>query len=59
MVCAVIDCVTNTQINLIVADLNDPPPDGCYLVEIPDGYFWNGTAVVPMPLPDLTLTNGD
>lgn len=50
MICAVIDNITGEQVNLIVADSADPPPDGCYLVEIPDGFYWNGAAVAPVPV---------
>ena len=48
MICAVIDNTTGEQVNLIVADVTDLPPDGCHLVEIPEGFYWNGTAVVPV-----------
>lgn len=57
MICAVIDNVTNEQINTIVADLSDLPPDGCRLVEIPDGSYWNGSGVVPVEVTD-GLTDG-
>ena len=46
--CAVIDNQTNEQINFIVAQATDPAPDGCRLVEIPDGYYWDGSNVVEM-----------
>lgn len=52
MICAVIDKITGEQVNLIVADLSDLPPDGCYLVEIPEGFYWNGTSVVPVETVD-------
>jgi hypothetical protein len=45
-ICAVIDNKTNQQVNLIVAEVTDLPPEGCRLVEIPDGFYWNGTDVV-------------
>lgn len=47
-VMAVIDRNSNEQVNLIVAEPGDVPPDGCYLVEIPPGYRWDqqtGSAV--------------
>lgn len=47
-ICAVIDNATNQQINLIVAEPSALPPEGCHLVEIPEGFYWNGTAVVPI-----------
>ena len=59
MICAVIDRATGAQINTIVADSSDPPPDGCRLVEIPDGYYWDGTAVAPMPPPPIDVSDGD
>jgi hypothetical protein len=48
--CAVIDIATNEQINWIVAEPTDLAPDGCRLVEIPDGYFWDGQSVSPIPV---------
>jgi len=39
--CAVVDLETNTQVNFIVAEETDIAPDGCKLVEIPDGHYWN------------------
>lgn len=59
MICAVIDCATGVQVNLIVADSSDPPPDGCRLVEIPEGYYWDGTDVVLIPVPDVLVDDGD
>jgi hypothetical protein len=47
--CAVIDNATNEQVNWIVAEPTDLAPDGCRLVEIPDGYFWDGQSVSPIP----------
>lgn len=58
MICAVIDCATGEKVNLIVADISDPPPDGCRLVEIPEGYYWDGSAVVPMLPPPVNTTDG-
>ena len=46
--CAVIDNATNEQVNWVVADVTDPPPDGCHLVEIPEGFYWDGAAVMPI-----------
>jgi hypothetical protein len=51
-ICAVIDNTTNAQVNVIVAEPTDLAPDGCRLVEIPDGYFWNGTEMAPMEFVD-------
>jgi hypothetical protein len=51
-ICAVIDLNTNQQINTIMASPTDLPPDGCKLVEIPEGYFWDGQQVSLIPIPD-------
>jgi hypothetical protein len=45
-VCAVINNETNEVVNTIVAEPTDRVPEGFKLVEIPEGYFWDGTAVV-------------
>lgn len=55
-ICAVIDNLTNEQINIIVAEMTDIPPEGCRLVEIPDGFYWNGTDVVAVV---VEINNGD
>jgi hypothetical protein len=47
-ICAVIDS-SNQQINLIVADPADPAPIDCRLVEIPNGFYWDGSQVSPVP----------
>ena len=51
---AVVDSKTNIVVNTIVADAaTDLPPDGTYLVDIPEGMYcnigcyWNGTEFVP------------
>jgi len=49
MICAVIDS-NNQLVNLIVADINDPAPDGCTLVEIHNGYYWDGQQVRQLPM---------
>lgn len=54
-ICAVIDLTTNQQINMIVAEATDPPYDNTKLVEIPDGYYWDGSQVSPIPV----VTNGN
>jgi hypothetical protein len=48
MICAVIDIKTNQLINIIVADVNEPMPDGQKLVEIPEGYYWDNGQVLPI-----------
>jgi hypothetical protein len=43
-ICAVIDA-DNNLVNTIVAEPTDLAPDGCILVEIPEGYYWDGKQV--------------
>lgn len=63
--CAVIDLQTNKQLNFIVAEETDIAPDGCKLVELPDGYYWNeelGQAqlrALPQDNEDLPQDNED
>jgi hypothetical protein len=38
---AVIDLVTNEQINTIVASSEDIPPDNCRLVELLERHYWD------------------
>ena len=47
--CAVIDS-NNQLINTIVAEPTDPAPNGCTLVEIPVGFYWDGSQVSPIPI---------
>jgi hypothetical protein len=58
MNCAVIK--DNVVVNIIVAELTDPPPEGCTLVEIPFcdiGYTWDGTRFnPPQPSQELKIT---
>ena len=54
--CAVIDSVTGVQINTIVAEATDLPPDGCCLVELPEGCYWNGVQISPIP---VAVNDGD
>ena len=48
---AVVD-QNNLLRNTIIATSTDTAPDGCRLIEIPDGYFWDGTKVSLMPEPE-------
>jgi len=51
-ICAVIDS-NNQLVNTIVAEPTDPAPEGCKLLEIPEGMIWNGTTfVLPTPVLD-------
>lgn len=47
--CAVIDA-QGTAVNFIIAEPTDPAPEGCTLMEIPDGFYWDGSAVSPIPV---------
>jgi hypothetical protein len=47
-ICAVIDS-NNQLVNTIVAEPTDLAPEGCTLIEIPNGYYWDGVAVSLMP----------
>jgi hypothetical protein len=61
-ICAVIDNVTNKLVNTIVAEVTDLPPDGCRLLEVPEGMIWDeGVAdfIVPEPIPEEPLTEED
>ena len=48
-ICAVIDLNTNQQINTIIAEVTDLPPENCKLVEIPEGYYWDETQASIIP----------
>ena len=48
-VCAVIDS-NNQLVNLIVAEPTDIAPDGCTLIEIPVGMYWDGVQVTTRPI---------
>jgi hypothetical protein len=46
--CAVIQ--DNVVVNIIVAEATDTPPDGTFLIEIPNcgiGYTWDGVRFTP------------
>lgn len=45
--CVVLDS-QGQAINFIVADPTDVPPEGCTLVEIPEGFYWDGTQISPV-----------
>jgi hypothetical protein len=47
--CAVIDLQTNALINYIIAEPTDLPYEGTKLLEIPDGYYWDGQQVSLIP----------
>lgn len=52
MICLVIDNKTNEQVNIIVADTNDLPPEGCRLIELIAGMYWDGLQLSPIPVVD-------
>lgn len=61
--CAVVEITDNVVINKIVAEPTDTPPDGTYLVLIPDGvmcdigWIWNGSEFIdPNPPPPDGVT---
>lgn len=47
-ICAVIDKNTNECISRIVAEPTDEAPEGTFLVELPDGTYWDGEKVSPV-----------
>lgn len=53
--CAVIDIETNQQVNIIIAEPTDLAPFGCRLVEIPEGYYWDGQQVSLIQPPSEVL----
>jgi len=59
MAVAVIDLTTGEQVNLIVADVSNPPPAGCELVDIPAGFQWSKElrSVIEIPIPNIDLPN--
>ena len=49
--CAVVNA-DNVVVNIIVADPTDTPPEGCFLVGLPEwdiGYIWTGEQFIPPP----------
>jgi len=58
-ICAVINNLTNELVNIIIAEVTIEPPIGCYLVEIPDGYYWDGQQVSVIPEIISKVTNGN
>jgi hypothetical protein len=57
MAVAVIDLTTGEQVNLIVADVSEPPPAGCELVDMPAGFMWSQErrSTIEIPIPDIDL----
>lgn len=49
MICLVINNTTNKVVNAIIADLTDTPPEGCRLIELVVGTYWDGSQLSPIP----------
>ncbi len=55
--CAVCQLSDGLVINIIIASIYDPAPEGCQLIEIMNeqpcdiGWFWTGTEFIPPPEP--------
>lgn len=48
-VCAVFDEQTGELVNTIIAEVTDPPPEGCFLVYWPENTYWDGEKFVEYP----------
>jgi len=44
--CVVYDAATDKPINIIVAEITDQAPEGCYLGELPTNTIWDGTELI-------------
>ena len=53
----VINIITDELVNTIVANAGDIPPDGCKLIEIPDGYCWDADLKDIKPIPERINAN--
>lgn len=62
MRCAVVQQSDNVAVNIIIASVSDPAPDGCFLVDVENlmcdiGWIYDGSGFYdPNPPP---VTNGD
>jgi hypothetical protein len=45
-ICVVYDAATDKPINIIVAEITDQAPEGCYLGELPPNTIWNGSELI-------------
>jgi hypothetical protein len=52
--CVVYDNVTNKPINIIIAEVTDKAPEGCYLGLFPDNTIWDGAQLITIPTEDST-----
>ena len=44
--CVVYDKATDKPINIIIAELTDQAPEGCYLGLLPENTIWNGSELI-------------
>jgi hypothetical protein len=44
--CVVYDKATDKPINIIIAEITDQAPEGCYLGELPPNTIWNGSELI-------------
>jgi hypothetical protein len=44
--CVVYDKATDKPINIIIAEITDQAPEGCYLGELPPNTIWTGSELV-------------
>ena len=44
--CVVYDKATDKPINIIIAEVTDQAPEGCYLKELPPNTIWNGSELI-------------
>lgn len=56
--CVVYDKATDKPINIIIAEVTDQAPEGCYLGELPPNTIWNGSELITQevvtPIADTT-----
>jgi hypothetical protein len=45
-ICVVYDKATDKPINIIIAEITDQAPEGCYLGELPPNTIWNGSELI-------------
>lgn len=57
--CIVKNIDTDQIVNFIIASPTDLPPEGCYLVEIPEDCYWDDTEQIikikPVTLPEIIM----
>jgi hypothetical protein len=44
--CVVYDKDTDKPINIIIAEITDQAPEGCYLSELPPNTIWTGSELI-------------